>query len=122
LAGAGLGRFPTSGGDVVAGGAPGSVDVIWSFDVFVHINLADIATYLDEFVRVLRPGGRAIIQHGTTAGHSGGWRSDATTAELNALIAARQLQVAEQFSDWQDGAERYEVGLYQDQVTVIERL
>jgi hypothetical protein len=55
------------------------------------------------------------------AGLGGGWRSDATTAELNALIAEKGLRVAEQFSDWEDAGQRYEVGLYQDQVTVIER-
>jgi hypothetical protein len=70
---------------------------------------------------VLKPGGRAIIHPGTTAGHGGGWRSDATTAELNALIVAKGLRVAEQFSDWQDGPQMHEVGLYQDQLTVIEK-
>ncbi|MCP5559331.1 MAG: class I SAM-dependent methyltransferase [Verrucomicrobiaceae bacterium] len=113
--------FRTNQGNDLPGVSDGSVDIIWSFDVFVHINLADIATYLDEFRRVLKPGGRAIIHHGTTAGHSGGWRSDATTAELNALINAMGLEVAEQFSNWEDGSTRHEVGLYQDQITVIAR-
>ncbi len=62
-----------------------------------------------------------MIHHGTTAGHGGGWRSDATTAELNNLIASKGLRVSEQFSDWQDDNVRHEVGLYQDQVTVIEK-
>ncbi|MGV3658750.1 MAG: class I SAM-dependent methyltransferase [Prosthecobacter sp.] len=114
-------RFRVNQGNNLPGVADGSVDIIWSFDVFVHINLADIGTYLEEFRRVLKPGGRAIIHHGTTAGHGGGWRSDATTAELNALIASKGLRVAEQFSDWQDGSVRHEVGLYRDQVTVIEK-
>jgi SAM-dependent methyltransferase len=113
--------FRCNDGNNLPGVADGSVEVIWSFDVFVHINLVDIGSYLEEFRRVLKPGGRAIIHHGTTAGHGGGWRSDATTAELNALIASKGLRVAEQFSDWQDGTERHEVGLYQDQVTVIEK-
>jgi SAM-dependent methyltransferase len=114
-------RFRSNEGNNLPGVADASVDVIWSFDVFVHINLVDIGSYLEEFRRVLKPGGRAIIHHGTTAGHGGGWRSDATTAELNALIAEKGLRVAEQFSDWEDAGQRYEVGLYQDQVTVIER-
>lgn len=121
FAGAGNARFRTNAGNDLPGVADGSVDVIWSFDVFVHINLVDIGSYLEEFRRVLKPGGRAVIHHGTTAGHGGGWRSDATTAELNALIEAKGLRVAEQFSDWEDGGKRWEVGLYQDQVTVIER-
>jgi ubiquinone/menaquinone biosynthesis C-methylase UbiE len=114
-------KFRSNQGNDLPGVAESSVDVIWSFDVFVHINLVDISSYLDEFRRVLKPGGWAVIHHGTTAGHAGGWRSDATTAELNALIASKGLRVAEQFNDWQDGAERHEVGLYQDQVTVIEK-
>lgn len=113
--------FRANEGNNLPGVADGAIDLIWSFDVFVHINLVDISAYLDEFKRVLRPGGKAIIHHGTTAGHSGGWRSDATTAELNALIASRGLHVAEQFSDWDDGDARHDVGLYQDQITVIER-
>ncbi len=115
-------HFRVNEGNNLPDVADASLDVIWSFDVFVHINLADIGTYLDEFKRTLRPGGRAIIHHGTTAGHGGGWRSDATTAEFNALIASKGLRVAEQFNDWQDGSTRHEVGLYQDQVTVIEKL
>lgn len=114
-------RFAVNEGNNLPGVADASADVIWSFDVFVHINLADIATYLEEFKRVLRPGGRAIIHHGTTAGHGGGWRSDATTAELNALIARKGLRVAEQFDHWTDAGQRHEVGLYHDQVTVIEK-
>jgi ubiquinone/menaquinone biosynthesis C-methylase UbiE len=113
--------FRTNNGNDLPGVADGSVDIIWSFDVFVHINLADISTYLDEFKRTLKPGGRAVIHHGTTAGHSGGWRSDATTSELNALIHSKGLVVANQFSNWEDGSARHEVGLYQDQITVIER-
>jgi SAM-dependent methyltransferase len=113
--------FRVNEGNNLPGVADGSIDIIWSFDVFVHINLVDIGTYLEEFKRVLRPGGRAIIHHGTTAGHGGGWRSDATTAELNALITSKGLCVAEQFSEWQDGPTRHEVGLYQDQVTVVEK-
>lgn len=112
-------KFRVNDGNDLPGVADGSVDVIWSFDVFVHINLADIARYLEEFKRVLKPGGVAIIHHGTTAGHSGGWRSDVTTAELNALIGEKGLLVKEQFGDWHDEGDRFEVGLYEDQVTVM---
>ncbi len=40
-----------------------SVDSVWSYDVFVHINPADIETYLTEIARVLVPGGVAVIHH-----------------------------------------------------------
>ncbi len=49
--------------------ADDSVDFVWSYDVFVHINPTDIETYIKTFRRILRPGGRAIIHHsGTYAG------------------------------------------------------
>ena len=113
--------FRTNQGNDLPGVAESTIDVIWSFDVFVHINLAEVASYLDEFRRVLKPGGRAVIHHGTTAGHTGGWRSDATLEELNALVTARGLQVAEQFKEWTDPVtrEKHQVGLYDDAVTVI---
>ncbi|MCB1226791.1 MAG: class I SAM-dependent methyltransferase [Verrucomicrobiales bacterium] len=115
--------FRTNDGNNLPGVEDASVGIIWSFDVFVHINLADIASYLDEFQRVLKPGGRAIIHHGTNAGHTGGWRSDATTSELNALIESKGLQVAEQFKEWTDPAtgDKHPVGLYDDAVTVIAK-
>lgn len=54
--------------NVVKGGklAPldaNSVDAVWSYDAFVHINPTDTDLYLGEIRRVLRPGGIAIIHH-----------------------------------------------------------
>lgn len=40
-----------------------SVDGIWSYDVFVHINPTDISKYLRDFRRILRPGAAAVIHH-----------------------------------------------------------
>jgi ubiquinone/menaquinone biosynthesis C-methylase UbiE len=40
-----------------------SVDYIWAYDVFVHINPTDTKNYIDDFSRILRPGGQAIIHH-----------------------------------------------------------
>jgi SAM-dependent methyltransferase len=41
--------FRCNDGNNLPGVADGSVEVIWSFDVFVHINLVDIGSYLEEF-------------------------------------------------------------------------
>jgi ubiquinone/menaquinone biosynthesis C-methylase UbiE len=41
----------------------GSLDAIWSYDVFVHINPNDTHRYLEQFPRILKPGGRAVIHH-----------------------------------------------------------
>ena len=40
-----------------------SIDFIWSYDVFVHINPTDIERYLECFQRILKTGGCAIIHH-----------------------------------------------------------
>jgi SAM-dependent methyltransferase len=41
----------------------GSVQFIWSFDSFVHIEPDITEGYLAEFARVLSPGGRCAIHH-----------------------------------------------------------
>ena len=40
-----------------------SIDFIWSYDSFVHIELGDIDSYFSEFKRVLKPCGIAVIHH-----------------------------------------------------------
>jgi len=40
-----------------------SKDVVWSFAGFVHMEEAEIAAYMGEISRVLRPGGRFVIHH-----------------------------------------------------------
>jgi SAM-dependent methyltransferase len=41
----------------------GTVDLVWSFATFVHIDEPDVDAYLAECRRVLRPGGRFVIHH-----------------------------------------------------------
>jgi ubiquinone/menaquinone biosynthesis C-methylase UbiE len=43
--------------------ASGSVDLVFSYDVFVHIALEDTVAYLGEIARILRDGGVAILHH-----------------------------------------------------------
>jgi ubiquinone/menaquinone biosynthesis C-methylase UbiE len=43
-----------------------SVDAAFSYGVFVHLQHWDIFNYLAELNRVLRPGGKAVIQHANT--------------------------------------------------------
>ena len=40
-----------------------TIDHVWSYDVFVHINPSDVEKYLEDFSRILKPGGIAIIHH-----------------------------------------------------------
>jgi SAM-dependent methyltransferase len=50
-----------------------SVDTAFSYGVFVHLQHWDIFNYLKELHRVLKPGGKALIQHSNTFSELG-WR------------------------------------------------
>lgn len=46
--------------------ASDTVDAVFSYGVFVHLQHWDIFNYLCEIRRVLKPGGKAVIQHANT--------------------------------------------------------
>ena len=50
-------------GTSLPGVADSSIDFVWSFDSFVHMELPVIDAYLGEIARVLRPGGMFTIHH-----------------------------------------------------------
>jgi ubiquinone/menaquinone biosynthesis C-methylase UbiE len=67
-----------------------SVDGVWSYDAFVHINPTDIATYLGDFARILRPGGIGVIHH--TGRSPNDWDyAEAFRSQMNARFFARLL-------------------------------
>jgi ubiquinone/menaquinone biosynthesis C-methylase UbiE len=51
----------------------GRLDFIYSYDVFVHLDLHTIWKYVQEIERVLKPGGRAFL-HTTNLTAPGGWQ------------------------------------------------
>lgn len=55
--------FVLGDGHGLTGIADESLDLVFSYDVFVHIALEDTVGYLDELARVLVPGGVALIHH-----------------------------------------------------------
>lgn len=57
-------RFYRTSGYEMNGVAAASIDLVWCFDVLVHVEPAGIAAYLAEIERVLRPGGRAVLHYG----------------------------------------------------------
>ena len=113
-------RFILGSGRDLAGVPGTSVDAIWSFDVFVHINTAEVESYVEEFVRVLRPGGVAAIHHGGVGGSDGGWRSNLTAASLHAILARHGLKIERVLEQWVDGGEIRSLG-YGDLITVFSR-
>ena len=111
--------FEVGSGRDLASIADRSVDKIWSFDVFVHINGAEFASYTREFARVLKPGGLGIIHHGSSGGTGGGWRSDVTTEQARGFFEQAGLTVESQVVEWSDGEQKFEAGLYSDVITTF---
>ncbi len=97
-----------------------SIDALWSFDVFVHINQSEVEKYADEFKRVLRPGAVGIIHHGSVGGAMGGWRSNITHDSMLKLLKDRGFEIVVSFKEWQDGSQTHQAGLYQDVLTVFK--
>ena len=114
-------RFIVGSGNDLAGVPDASVDALWSFDVFVHINRKEVECYADEFLRVMRPGAVGIIHHGSVGGTLGGWRSNLTHEGMLDLLKQRGFQIVASFKEWQDGDVTHQAGLYQDIVTVFRR-
>jgi SAM-dependent methyltransferase len=114
-----------SSGTDVPGIADGSVDAVWSFDVFVHIAPLDQASYLGEIARVLAPGGVAVIHHadGRNRGQlpsRHGWRSPMSRGLFASLASSNGLLVECQLDSWgPDG--RFDLSSYADAITVCAR-
>jgi SAM-dependent methyltransferase len=111
--------FMVGNGQDLAGIADASIDSIWSFDVFVHINVGETARYVNEFKRVMRSGSIGVVHHGRDGGLSGGWRSNLTSSAFRGLLQDAGFKVLREFQTWQDAGREYPVGLYQDEVTVF---
>ena len=77
-----------------------SVDSLWSYDVFVHINPMEARGYFEEIGRVLKQGGQAVIHYpGPPAPYyrkRAGYRSDLTDAMIERFAAENQLSVVHQ--------------------------
>ena len=104
--------------------ASGSVDAVWSFDVFVHVAAPDVAAYVEAIARCLRPGGRAVIHHAGAGGARDaadvGMRGDMTAAQFAALVRRHGLTLVEQFDSWGPGG-RHQVPWKWDVVSVFDR-
>jgi len=82
----------------------GSIDRVWSFDVFVHINKAQFSSYVAEFARVLKPGGVGLLHHGSSGG---GWRSDVTTSDVSDFLRSHGLLVERHLRSWEDNGRTF---------------
>jgi ubiquinone/menaquinone biosynthesis C-methylase UbiE len=97
-----------------------SIDSVWSFDVFVHINFEQVEGYVQEFKRVLKKGGCGVIHHGYDGGMHGGWRSNLTSERFTEILEANGFKVLEQVSEWWDG-KHFKISNYGDVVTIFQK-
>ena len=85
--------------------ADNSIDFIWSFDVFVHIEPSDIECYLQEFRRLLKDDGLVIIHHGTIGKTDLKWRSSLTQQTFSRLLEKFEFTLVDQFDTWGENDE-----------------
>ena len=95
-----------------------TIDAIWSYDVFVHINPDDTDCYLSEFKRVLVPGGIAVIHHPKSGGHNGGCRSRMTAQRFSSLLEKNGLTLDRQFDSWGENG-RFDLTRHGDCISVF---
>lgn len=98
-----------------------SIDGIWSFDVFVHIDSDEFRSYVREFQRVLRDGGVVVIHHGSVGGTEGGWRSNMTEALVRKFMIESGFEVEKQIRSWLDAGVEHLAGLYSDTITIARK-
>ncbi|HSZ13183.1 MAG TPA: class I SAM-dependent methyltransferase [Solirubrobacteraceae bacterium] len=118
-------QYILSSGSDLLGVEDGSIDAVWSFDVFVHVAPRDQAAYLEEIARVLAPDGIAVVHHsdGRNRGQLSsrhGWRSPMSRGLFAALAVERGLQVECQLDSWGPGG-RFDLSAYADVITVCKR-
>ena len=113
--------FIVGSGADLRGVPDASVDALWSFDVFVHINQAEVESYADEFNRIMTPGAIGVIHHGSVGGTLGGWRSNLTHEAMLRLLKDRGFEITDSFLEWQDDGTTHQAGLYKDVITVFRR-
>lgn len=84
-----------------------SLDFIFSWDSFVHMNDFVINSYLKEFNRILKPGGHAVIHHSYLYGgnvepfKNKGGRSNMLPNIFKKLAEANNLKIIKQeIFDW----------------------
>lgn len=95
-----------------------SLDLIWSFDVFVHIDANDTMVYLQQLQRVMKPNALAIIHHADDPKHEG-WRAqDMSASNMRNVVEQCGLVTLFQTDSWGPGRE-YSVKAHRDIISFI---
>ncbi len=135
-------------GKSLTGVADDSIDFIWSFDAFIHMNADVVDSYFAEVRRVLKPDGTAYIHHAgrrhvflplsflRDMGRPGrklykmltmgkyndddGWRSDMSRQTIAELAAKNGLSVQRQLQSWGENGE-FSFEKYGDYISVLRK-
>jgi len=101
-----------------------TVDFIWSFDVFVHVNPVETEQYIKGFSRIFKKGGLGIIHHpGEGRSHEykdNGWRSNMTAELFRDMLKKHGLTLVKQFDSW-GNRQQFNVKHYNDIITVFKK-
>jgi len=82
---------------------PLSIDRVWSFDVFVHIQSSDVENYIRQLSTILVKGGSGVIHHSKFGAQKWGWRSDMTAQKMVQYCDRYGLTIVKQLESWGDG-------------------
>jgi ubiquinone/menaquinone biosynthesis C-methylase UbiE len=115
-------KFYVNSGSDIACCEDESVTAVFSYDAMVHFEYDDVAAYLHEIRRVLKPGGRALLHHSNNSQEAGKlysdcvhWRNFMSTQLFTHMAARAGIVVVEQKTMHWAGA----VDL--DAVTLLQR-
>jgi len=98
-------EFHVNDGRSLTAVADDTVDYVWSFDVFVHIEPPDIEKYLCEFNRILKEDGVVIIHHGITGKTDLSWRSSLILQVFSDFLEKHDFRLLQQINSWGDNDE-----------------
>jgi len=98
-------EFHVNDGRSLTAVADDTVDYVWSFDVFVHIEPPDIEKYLCEFNRILKEDGVVIIHHGISGKTDLSWRSSLILQVFSDFLEKHDFRLLQQINSWGDNDE-----------------
>lgn len=137
-------KYFVNDGQSLKGISDKSVDFIWSYDVFVHVEKQELESYLKEFFRVLKPSGRAVIHHTDQKfiyrvikklklnewpkignafeeiirKQECAWRSDLSKKQVKKAMQQSGFRVIKQTNEW-GNKKQYNCKIYGDKLTVF---
>jgi ubiquinone/menaquinone biosynthesis C-methylase UbiE len=98
-----------------------SVDFVWSFDTFVHLEEPEVRAYAKELSRVMRRQSMGVIHHSgnpTPEQRQNGMRSMVESRKFATILGESGIHVIRQTSEWGNGCN---MNLTGDALTVFAR-